>query len=72
MKTSKRLVIDPERWYPARETVEFLEVTEATITRYCRDGDLKKARQIGPKKRWHILGSELILRRKEWGLDAKR
>jgi hypothetical protein len=65
--------IDPEKWYSARDAARLLEVTELTVTRYCRDGtQLARVKKIGPKGRWHVLGSEILRRRRELELDAKR
>ena len=64
----------PERWYTAREAVEFLnqEVTEATVKEYCKSGKLKKSKRMGPKKRWMILGSSIQQLRREWGIDEQK
>lgn len=65
--------INPDKWYTAGEAAVLLEVTEPTVTRYCRLGKpLKRVKKIGPKGRWHVLGSEIIRRRKELALDAPR
>ena len=65
--------VDPQKWYSAAEAALLLEVTETTVTRQCRQGQpLKKVRKIGPKRRWHVLGAEIIRRRKELALDAPR
>jgi predicted site-specific integrase-resolvase len=58
--------IDSGRLYTAREAADLLEVIEDTVKRYCRNGDLK-CRQIGPRKKWHVLGREISRVRKEWG-----
>lgn len=64
--------IDPEKWYAAREVPPMLDdITLETIKRYCRDGKFKKAKQFGPKKQWHVQGSDILRLRAEWGLDAK-
>lgn len=67
----KNSSLDPGAWYSAREAAPWLEVTEQTVTDYCRD-DRIKGKKIGPKRRWHVLGSEIIRKRKEWGLDNRR
>jgi hypothetical protein len=60
----------PKDWYTAREAVHLLrdEVTEATVKEYCKRGELK-AKRVGPKKRWMILGSSIRELRRKWGLD---
>jgi hypothetical protein len=60
----------PKNWYTARETAHLLrdEVTEATVKEYCKDGQLK-AKKVGPKKRWMVLGSSIRELRRKWGLD---
>ena len=42
--------------------------TEATVKDYCKRGDLK-AKKVGPKKRWMILGSAIQKLRKKWAID---
>lgn len=69
LKGNKEL--EPGRWYSAREAAAYLEVTELTVTRYCRDGILK-GKKIGPKGRWHVPGSEIARLRRHWGLETKR
>jgi hypothetical protein len=59
----------PGDWYTAREAAELLgEVTEATVKGYCKRGDLK-AKKVGPKKRWMVLGSSIQQLRKNWAID---
>ena len=60
----------PGDWYTAREVAELLEgeVTEATVKDYCKRGDLK-AKKVGPKKRWMVLGSSIQQLRKNWAID---
>ncbi len=62
--------IDPTTWYAARKAADFLEMTEDTVKRHCRNGELKsEAKQRGPKKQWHVKGSSVIALRKKWKLD---
>lgn len=63
--------IDPEGWYAAREAAAFLdhEITEATVKAYCRSSKVE-AKQIGPRKRWHVRGKDLLKLRAEWHLDG--
>jgi hypothetical protein len=60
----------PGDWYIAREAAELLrgEVTEATVKDYCKHGKLK-AKKVGPKKRWMVLGSSIQQLRKNWAID---
>jgi hypothetical protein len=60
----------PKDWYNAREAARLLrdEVNEATVKEYCRRGKLK-AKKVGPKKRWMILGSSIQELLRKWGLD---
>jgi hypothetical protein len=60
--------IDPNKRYTSREAAALLEVTEETIKKYCRSGAMQ-GKQIGPKKRWFVLGSAVSKKRKEWGMD---
>lgn len=61
-------MIDPNKYYSLRETAEFLKVTEATVAKYLREGDLE-GKKVGPKERWHALGRSIIKVRKEWGYE---
>jgi hypothetical protein len=63
--------IDPDFDYSAAEAAELLQVTADTVKEYCRTGQLV-GKRLGPKKRWHIRGSALIKKRKEWGFDDNR
>ena len=60
----------PDGWYAVRDAAEFLkgEMTEATLKVYCKRGDLK-AKKVGPKKRWMILGSAIQQLREKWAID---
>ena len=60
--------IDSDKWYTSREAAPHLGVIEETVKKYSRDGTLP-GKQAGPKKRWHIRGSAILKKRKEWGLD---
>jgi Helix-turn-helix domain len=60
--------IDASKWYTAREAASHLGVTEESVKKYCRTGTLA-GKQKGPKKRWHVLGTAIMKKRKEWGLD---
>ena len=59
--------IDPSAWYTAREAADLLNrtVTEATIKKYCKSGELV-AKRAGPKSRWMIQGKSLVELRKKW------
>lgn len=59
---------DPKTRYSARDAAAFLNVTSETVKKYCRDGTIKGT-QVGPKKQWMVLGSEIKRLRKEWNLD---
>ncbi len=71
MNSNSKVNIDPKRLYSAREVAPLLEVTEQTIQRYFRSGELQ-GRQVGPKKKWHTTGAEIIRKRREWKLDLSR
>jgi len=60
--------IEPARYYSLREAAEFLEVTEATVAKYLREGGLQ-GKKIGPKQKWHALGQSIIRLRREWGYE---
>jgi predicted transcriptional regulator len=66
--TAAKVKIVNEQRYSAREAADLLEVTEETVKKYCRNGKIK-GKQIGPKKRWHVQGIEIVRLRKAWGLD---
>lgn len=57
--------IDHEKRYSAREAAQFLEVTEQTVQRYLREGELRGVR-VGPKKKWYTLGKEIIALLQKW------
>ena len=58
-----------ETWYSAREAADLLKVTEGTIKKYCRSGEMK-GRQMGPRAKWHVPGSEIKRFGEKWGLDS--
>ena len=60
--------IDGKQLYSAREAAQFLEVTPDTVKSYCRSGKIS-GKQVGPKKNWMVLGSEIARLRKDWNLD---
>lgn len=60
--------ISSDKWYTAREAAALLDVTEETVKDYCRR-DKIKGRQVGPRKQWHVRGTEIERIRKEWNLD---
>lgn len=60
--------IDPEHSYPAHEAAILLELTVDTIKKKCREEDIAGI-QKGPKKKWHVRGSEILRLRKLWNLD---
>ena len=62
------MTIDSNKYYSLKETAELLEVTEATVAKYLREGDLE-GKKIGPKQKWHALGRSIAKVRKEWGYD---
>lgn len=64
--------VDAERWYSARDASYHLEVTEQTVTEWCRRGVIKECRKIGSKMKWHVLGSEILRIREERGLNVPR
>lgn len=66
---NNRTKIDKEKWYTAREAGDLLDVTEGTIKKYCRDGEMQ-GRQAGPRQKWHVQGAEIIRFREKWGLDT--
>jgi hypothetical protein len=65
-----RKAADADTWYTARQTVDQLggQVTEGTVKEYCIKGTLK-AKKVGPKNRWMILGSSINALWRKWGLD---
>lgn len=64
--------VDPKRYYSAAEARAFLGVTEETIKDYCRKGSCNgtavKAKQMGPRKQWHMEGASIQRILKVWGV----
>jgi excisionase family DNA binding protein len=60
--------IEKNKFYTISEAAKFLAVTAQTVSKYLRDGDLKGQKK-GPKKKWFIMGDEIITKRKKWGYD---
>ena len=69
MGTNSKLDVDAQKWYNARETADFLTVTEGSVKKYCRSGTLP-AKRVGPRKQWHVKGSSIVILRKKWELDT--
>ena len=63
----KRRGIDDDKLYSARDVARLLGVTEPTVTKYCRSRRLK-GKQLGPKRRWHVLGADVLRKLREWGV----
>ena len=63
--------IVPTKWYTTRETADFLKIHEDTVKKYCRDQKKYKieAKQVGPKKRWHVKGGSIIGKLREWSME---
>jgi hypothetical protein len=63
--------LNSETWYTTREATDLLgnAVTEPTVKptvkEYCKSGRLK-AKKVGPKKRWMVLGSSIGQLLKQW------
>ncbi len=60
--------IDPGKYCSLKEAAELLGVTEATVAKYLRSGELE-GKKLGPKQKWHVLGRSIIKLRKEWGYE---
>ena len=60
--------IEPKKWYSAAGAAPLLMVTQETVKAYCRQGTLK-AKQVGPKKIWHVLGKSILKLREQWKID---
>ena len=60
--------IKKDSFYTVKEVAKFLGVTEQTVSKYLRDGNLKGSKK-GPKQKWHVRGDEILKKRKEWGFD---
>jgi len=58
--------IEANKLHTTRQAADILEVTEQTVQNYLRNGDLR-GRKLGPRKKWHILGSELLRVIRKWG-----
>lgn len=56
------------RWYAARDAAVFLDVTEETVKHYCREKQIA-GKQVGPRRKWFVLGSEIERLRRKWSLD---
>jgi hypothetical protein len=73
VKKKKKPSIDPKRLYTIPETVQLLrgptfKIEPGTIKKRCRAKTMS-GKRIGPKKVWHVYGSSILDKRKEWGLD---
>lgn len=68
MKKIEQIIQD--KFYTGEEAGEFLEVSTQTVTRYCRKGGLK-GKQMGPRKKWHVQGVEIIKKIKDWNMVEK-
>ena len=65
------MIIDENKYYPLHEAAVMLRVTQETVKKYCRKsgkGNLP-GKQVGPKKRWHVLGKGISAKLKEWQVD---
>ena len=58
--------VEANKRYTARQAAIILRVTEPTVTRHLRNGDFRGS-QLGPHKKWHVMGSELLRVMKKWG-----
>lgn len=58
-----------DEWYSASEAAPLLNLKEGTVKKRLRDG-LMTGKQVGPKKVWHVKGTEILKFRKEWNLDG--
>jgi hypothetical protein len=65
--TNAETEVDESKWYAADDAAGLLHVTVDTVKKYCRDNELA-AKQVGPKKRWFVKGSDIRRKRQEWGL----
>lgn len=61
--------IDPKKWYNSNETGILLKITPETVKAYCRDRKVH-SKKVGPKKQWHVQGTEILRLQKEWNLDT--
>jgi len=64
----EKLLIDPKKWYSTAEAAPLLAVTSETVKGYCRQGTLR-AKQVGPKKVWFVLGQSISKLRHQWRVD---
>jgi hypothetical protein len=58
--------INLKKEYTPVEAVELLGVTVETIKAYCRNGTLKHAYQVGPRKEWRVRGGGIKKLRDQW------
>lgn len=57
--------INNKQYYTVNETSKFLGVTEQTVSKYLRNGELGGVKK-GPKNKWHVRGNDIIKKMKEW------
>ena len=61
--------LNTAKWYTPAQAARFLGIQPETVKKHCR-GRTLTGKQVGPKKQWMILGTEIARKRKEWRLDG--
>lgn len=64
-KSSNNSTITDSEYYTIKQVAEILEVTSQTVSNYLRNGGLSGQKR-GPKKKWHISGTEIKRKLREW------
>lgn len=58
--------LQDDKYYTAEEASVYIKVKTQTVNNYFRQGKLR-GKKIGPKDKWHVKGSDLRKKMKEFG-----
>ena len=59
--------ITENKYYTKKDAAGILKVTEQSVLKYIKNGELSGV-QMGPKKKWHVKGTSILNKMKEWKL----
>jgi predicted transcriptional regulator len=60
-------MIADDQYYSIKEVASFLKVGDAAVGKYLRSGTME-GKQVGPKNKWQVLGSEIKRIMKDWNM----
>jgi excisionase family DNA binding protein len=66
-KMRKSKDIEDNVLYTVAEASDLLGITTQTVSNYLRNGELNGEKK-GPKKKWHVPGSEIKKLLKDWNM----